>query len=251
MKMIKSRALLATSIAAGLTLALAACNGTEGESATLDGDAIAAIPAPDGQEWTDVVTVTDQDGYLIGNPDAPLKLVEYASHTCGHCADFSEKGGPKLKKDYVSTGVVSLELRNLIRDPVDLTIAALVRCGQPENMIPLSDQAWASLEQIFATLNQNGAALQAASDLPPEQRFIAIAEAGGLIDFFAARGLSSDQARTCLADGDAIQALAERSTQQASELQITGTPTFILNGQKLEVNQWDALEPILQQAGAR
>lgn len=249
--MIRSRTILAASLATGLALALAACSGGETETATLEGEAIAAIPAPEGQQWTDVVTVTEQDGYLLGNPDAPLKLVEYASHTCSHCAEFAEKGAPALKKDYVSTGVVSLELRNLIRDPVDLTIATLVRCGQPENMMPLADQAWAALEPIFATLNQNGAALQAAAELPPEQRFIAIAEAGGLIDFFAARGLSSDQARTCLADGAKIQAMAERSTQQGNEFEITGTPTFILNGQKLEVNQWEGLEPVLQRAGAR
>ncbi|WP_241255112.1 DsbA family protein [Altererythrobacter sp. BO-6] len=118
-------------------------------------------------------------------------------------------------------------------------------------MQPLSDQAWASLEAIFETVNQNGAAFEAASSLPPEQRFVAIGQAAGLIDFFAARGLSSDQARTCLADGAKIQALAERSQKQGQELGVTGTPTFFLNGKKLEVNQWEALEPILQQAGAR
>lgn len=246
-----SRRFLASSIAAGLALVLAACNGTEEGTDTLAGEPIAAIPAPDGQQWTDIVTVTPEDGYLVGNPDAPLKLVEYASHTCGACAYFSANGAPVLKKDYVSTGVVSLELRNLVRDPIDLTIATLVRCGQPENMQPLSDQAWASLEAIFETVNQNGAALEASANLPPEQRFVAIGQAAGLIDFFAARGLSSDQARTCLADGEKIQALAERSQKQGQELGVTGTPTFFLNGKKLEVNQWEALEPILQQAGAR
>jgi protein-disulfide isomerase len=246
-----SRRLLATSIAAGLALALGACSETEDASGVPAGEPIAAIPAPDGQAWTDIVTVTPEDGYLVGNPAAPLKLVEYASHTCGACANFSANGTPKLKKDYVSTGVVSLELRNLVRDPLDLTIAALVRCGQPQNMQPLSDQAWAALEAIFQTVNQNGAALDAASQLPPNQRFVAIAQAAGLIDFFAARGLSSEQAATCLADSARIEAIAARSQQQSTQLEITGTPTFILNGKKLDVNQWEGLEPILQQAGAR
>ncbi len=245
------RRFIASSLAAGLALALAACSGTEEAENALAGEPIAAIPAPDGQAWTDVVAVTPEGGYLVGNPNAPLKLVEYASHTCGACAHFSANGSPPLKKEYVSTGVVSLELRNLVRDPIDLTIATLVRCGQPQNMQPLSEQAWASLEEIFATVNQNGAALEAASQLPPEQRFVAIGQATGLIDFFAARGLSSSQARTCLTESANIEALAARSQQQATELGVTGTPTFFLNGRKLDVNQWEALEPILQNAGAR
>ena len=246
-----SRRILSASLATGLAVALAACSGAENSEEALAGEPIAAIPAPDGQEWTDQVTITESDGYLVGNPDAPLKLIEYASHTCGGCAFFSANGAPSLKSDYVSTGVVSMEMRNLVRDPIDLTIATLVRCGQPQNMHPLSDQAWASLNDIFATVNQNGAAFEAASTMPAETRFIAIAEAAGLIDFFAARGLSSDQARTCLADSEAVQAIAARSQQQGQELNVTGTPTFFLNGQKLEASQWEQLEPILQRAGAR
>lgn len=247
-----SRRILSASLATTLALTLAACNGAEdAETASLDGEPIAAIEAPEGQSWTDIVTVTEADGYLIGNPNAPLKLIEYASHTCGGCAYFSENGAPPLKDNYVSTGVVSLELRNLVRDPIDLTIATLVRCGQPQNMEPLSSQAWTALNDIFANVNQNGAAFEAASSLPEDQRFVAIAEAAGLIDFFAARGLSSDQARTCLADAEAVQAIAARSQEQVNELGLTGTPTFILNGQTLNVNQWEGLEPILQRAGAR
>ncbi|RGP41097.1 hypothetical protein BPTFM16_01393 [Altererythrobacter insulae] len=247
-----SRRFLSASMATSLALTLAACSGTEeADTASLEGEPIAAVEAPEGQSWTDVVTVTEADGYLIGNPDAPLKLIEYASHTCGGCAYFSENGAPPLKSNYISTGVVSLELRNLVRDPIDLTIAALVRCGQPENMEPLSSQAWTALNDIFANVNQNGAAFEAASNLPEDRRFVAIAEAAGLIDFFAARGLSSDQARTCLADAEAVQAIAQRSQEQVNELGLTGTPTFILNGQKLNVGQWEGLEPILQRAGAR
>jgi len=248
-----SRRFIATTLAAGLAAALAACSGTETATTdTLDGEPIAAIPAPDGQAWTDVVTVTDADGYLIGNPDAPLKLIEYASHTCDGCARFAANGASELKNDYVSTGVVSLEMRNLVRDPVDLTIATLVRCsGQPQHVKPLSDQAWASLEDIRETWKQNRTAFVAASQLPPEQRFPAIAKAAGLIDFFAARGLSSDQALLCLADSDTVQAIADRSQAQVQELNVTATPTFILNGKKLQANQWPGLEPILQRAGAR
>ena len=246
-----TRRILSTSLAGALALSLAACNSSEEGDDALSGEPIAEIPAPDGTSWTDVVNVTEEGGFLVGNPEAPLKLVEYASHTCGACANFSQEGASALKQEYIPTGVVSLELRNLVRDPLDLTIAALVRCGRPENMQPLSDQAWGSLNEIFATVQQNNAQLEAATQAPPEQRFVQIAEAAGLIDYFAARGLSSDQARTCLADSSNIEAIAQRSQQQAQEQNVTATPTFFLNGRKLDGNQWPAIEPALQRAGAR
>jgi protein-disulfide isomerase len=239
-------------LAAPLALALAACNSTEEEGgADLAGEPIAAIPAPDGGNWNDTVTVTPEMGYKVGNPDAPLKLVEYASHTCNACAFFATTGKPPLKEKYISTGVVSFEQRQLIRGFEDLLIATLVSCGPKESMQPLSDQAWTAFEQIIGGFQANADAYNAAGNLPPEQRFVAAAEAAGLIEFFAARGLSADQARTCLADTKKIKAIADASDAQAKEFTITGTPTFMLNGTKLEENQWDKLEPILQRAGAR
>lgn len=240
----------AFAFAAPLALALAACSGGE-EGGDVEGDAIAAIPAPDGGAWVDTVTVSEADGYILGNPDAPLKLVEYASHTCGACAMFSQQATEKLKNEYIASGVVSFEQRNLVRDPIDLTIATLVRCGTKENMQPLSEEAWSVLNETFQNVEQNGAAYEAASSQPLEQRFVTIAEAAGLIDFFAARGLSSDQARTCLADKAKVESIADNSSEQAKELGINATPTFILNGRTLDVTSWGDVEPILQRAGAR
>lgn len=233
-------------------LALAACGETEGAEGTASaGEPIPAIAAPAGAKWADTVTVTPEGGYMIGNPDAPLKLVEYASHTCSHCADFSATGKPVIKDKYVASGVVSFELRNLVRDPIDLSIATLVRCGAKENMQPLSDQAWASLSNIFASVQANQSVYEAAGTQPVNQRFVTIAQAAGLIDFFAARGLSADQSRACLADTAKIEAIANASNTQSEELKINGTPTFFLNGRKLEGTTLESIEPQLQRAGAR
>ena len=242
------RNLLKLAFAAPLALALAACNGEADGEAT--GEVIAPIAAPEGTNWGETVTISDADGYVLGNPDAPIKLVEYASHTCGACANFAATGKPGIK-EYVSTGVVSFEQRNLVRDPIDLTIATLVRCGAKENMQTLSDMAWENLNQIFANVDANTAAYSAAGEMPVETRFIQIAEAAGLIDFFAARGLSADQQRACLADKAVIEGIANNSAAQAEELGITATPTFLLNGNKIDVNQWKDIEPMLQRAGAR
>lgn len=250
--MITTSRLLSLPMLALVPLALAACTETAGaDGAAPAGEAIPAIAAPAGTQWADTVTITPEGGYMIGNPDAPLKLVEYASHTCGACANFAATGKPVIKDKYVPTGVVSFELRNLVRDPIDLSIATLVRCGAKENMQPLSDQAWASLDQIFGSVQTNQAMYEAAASQPVEQRFVIIAQAAGLIEFFAARGLSADQSRTCLSDAKAIEAIANTSTSQSEELEINATPTFLLNGKKLDINAWNQLEPMLQRAGAR
>ena len=232
-------------------LMLAACDDAATADGAANGEPIPAIAAPAGTTWADTVAVTPEGGYQIGNPDAPIKLVEYASHTCGACAGFAATGKPVLKDKYVASGVVSFELRNLVRDPIDLSIATLVRCGAKENMQPLSDQAWASLEAIFGAVQANQSLYEAAANQPVNQRFVTIAQAAGLIEFFAARGLSADQSRACLADTAKVQAIADASNKQSQELKITGTPTFILNGKKLDVTQWPQLEPLLKSAGAR
>lgn len=238
-------------LAGTAALALAACGSEVDDAAPVSGEPIAAIPAPDGTEWRDVVAVTEADGYLVGNPDAPIKLIEYGSLTCGACANFAATGVPSLKEKYVNSGVVSFELRNQIHNGIDLVMARMVRCGAPEAFHPLADQVWANLGEILQQAQANPQALDAAMALPEDQRFVAVAENTGLLEFFAARGLSADQARTCLADAASVQAIAERSTQQSQELDVTGTPTFFINGRKTDVNNWAALEPLLQQAGAR
>ncbi len=243
-----ARTVLKLSAVAPLALALAACGG--GAEDVLEGDAIETIAAPDGTNWGETITVSDEDGYILGNPDAPLKLVEYASHTCGACANFSSTAKPGIK-EYVATGVVSFEQRNLVRDPIDLTIAALVRCGAPENMQALSDQAWGSFNEIMGAAQQNGAQLEIANELPADQRLGEFARITGLTEFFAARGISTDQQAACLADVDAIDAIQKNSAEQADALDIRATPTFILNGQQLEERDWNSIEATLQRAGAR
>ena len=95
-------------LAAPIALALAACSGGTDETVVTDGEAGETIAAPDGTSWEETVTISEQDGYILGNPDAPIKLVEYASHTCGGCAGFAATAKPSIK-EYVATGMVSFE----------------------------------------------------------------------------------------------------------------------------------------------
>jgi protein-disulfide isomerase len=241
------------SMLAPLCLGLAACGKDDkAPSAPPKGQPIAAIPAPAGKAWTDTVSVTPEGGYLLGNPQAPLKLIEYASLTCSHCADFSKEAAEPLRDKYVASGVLSYELRNQIHDGLDLTLAMLVRCGAPESFHALSEQVWLNLREIAEKAQGNQAAVGAAMKLEDQsKRYKAIADAMGLTEFFAARGISSDQAATCLADPTKAEQIVKNSETQSEQLQVDGTPTFFLNGQKLEIRSWKELEPLLKDAGAR
>ena len=244
------RRLTFAAFAAPLALALAACGDTEGEDGLPTGEPIAAIAAPAGSSWVETAAVTPEGGHVIGNPDAPLKLVEYASHSCGVCAFFAQEGVPALEQ-YVEKGIVSYEIRNQIHDPIDLTIAVLARCGDPAAFHPLANQAWNEFETIMGTVQANSGALQQASQAPEAQRLQAIAQVSGLLDFFAQRGISRDQAMQCLGDTAQAQQIVENSNTQSEELGVTGTPTFFLNGARIDGTNWASVETALQAAGAR
>lgn len=244
--------LLSLPLLALAPLMLAACD----DAATTDGAIAAGEPLPTvappaGQSWADVVTVTPEGGYMVGNPDAPLKLVEYASHTCGHCATFAKTGKPVIKDKYVPTGVVAFELREVFLNSFDLMFAALTQCGAKEQMQPLSDQVWQNLDEVFAGIQGNPQAVQAADSLPLNQRFVVLAQSTGVLEFFAARGLSADQGRACLSDTARLEALDKITKANADKDKITGTPTFFLNGKRMEGTTWEVIEPQLQRAGAR
>ena len=238
-------------LAAPLALALAACGAGAEETGAIEGEAIAAIPAPEGTEWRSTATMTEDGGTLVGNPDAPLKLIEYGSLTCPTCARFSMEGGEPLL-EYVDSGVVSFELRQFaIHGPLDLLLQRMTQCGPDEAVIPLSDQVWANYESIMEPIQTDQAAFEAAMQRPMEERFVVAAEQMGYLDFFASRGISEDQGRACLADVASLEQMADYTQRYSSEFNITGTPTFKLNGRDVDANTWAALEPILQRAGAR
>lgn len=232
-------------------LALAACGDEAADGDVARGEALPMVAAPAGTTWTQKVATTEEGGYLVGNPDAPLKLVEYGSLTCPACARFAGEGMQPLMEKYVASGRVSFEFRSfLIHGPLDLALTRLIGCSTPEAALPLADQIWANLGPIQDRAYANQAALASTNGLPENERFVKFGELTGLYEFFAARGISEDQARTCMADFASLERLAKLSEGYSAD-GINQTPTFMLNGRKVEGGTWAQLEPALQRAGAR
>ncbi len=243
--MMKLNRLALSALAAPMLLGLAACGSDEAETAA----ALDPIEAPEGTTWSQVAEFTAMGGIQMGNPDAPIKLVEYASHTCPACANWSENSGPL--EGYIESGLVSFELRNQVHDALDLTIASIIRCAEPSTAIPLAKQGWSNLQSIVQTA-QASPDLAAAMAIEDDSRFQAIAQASGLLEFFAQRGLSTEQVNQCLANNPEVpRQIVENSAVQSDELGVTGTPTFFVNGRKLDGTSWAVVETALQAAGAR
>jgi len=234
-------------------LALSACDkANDGTPSSAAPGSIAAVAAPAGTTWAQTVVATEQ-GIRMGNPDAPIKIVEYASYTCPHCREFQEQSHEALERDYVNTGKVSLELRSLIRDPLDLSAALIARCAGPDAFFALSGQLFANQDAMVQQfLSHSQADQTAASQAAPEQRFGRMAEMAGLIEFAKQRGLPEDKVRACLADTAQAQKLASVTEAVLKEYPaFPGTPSFIMNGQLLDnTSNWTALQAKLRDAGA-
>jgi len=239
-------------LVAPLALGLAACDKKDETGAPTSGAPIAKVAPPAGKAWADMVEKTAEGGYRLGNPDAPIKLIEYGALTCSHCAEFAKESFEKLRDDYVASGRVSYEMRYFMLNPYDVPASLLATCGSTEAVIPLSEQFWAWQPNMFQNLQNAGdAKLSAIQSLPKEKQIAAIAEVGGMTEFYASRGIARDQAGACLADTAKAKALADQTQKASEEFNVTGTPTFIINGNTVGSMAWKELEAKLQQAGAR
>lgn len=232
-------------------LALTACGGGAADSSQ-EQAVIAKIAAPAGQSWSDVVAPSAAGGMVMGNPDAPIKIVEFASITCSHCADFSKSAMPELKKDYIDSGRVSLEMRHFVRDPLDAMVSAVLRCSPADRYFPLLDASFDAQADLFAGAQANPSAGEAAMKLAPDQRFTTLATGWKLDAFFKARGVTEDQLKSCLSNVDNITKLEEIGNNATQTHRITGTPSFLINGKLADgVASWEPLRERLKAMGAR
>jgi protein-disulfide isomerase len=232
--------------------ALAACGAQT--DATNDGTAASAVAgkaAPAGTTWAQTIVATPEGGLRMGNPDAPIKIIEFGSYTCPHCAEFTEESHEQVERDFVNSGKVSFEYRNYVRDPLDITVALLARCGGPEAFFPLNLQFFQNQEEMIKKIQAGGeGAYQTAIAAPPGQRFVRMATLAGLIDYAKERGIPEDKARQCLADTKTAEMLAAGVERDTAKYSITGTPTILLNETPIDVPTWQAVVERLKAAGA-
>src|SRR5262245_13162347 len=164
-----------------------------------------AVVAPTGSpdvSLAELMTPGPLGDMALGDPKAPVTIVEYASMTCPHCAHFHETVFPELKKKYIDTGKVRFIFREFPLDPLAAGASALARCAGKDKFFPL-------VETFFA--QQKDWAVQR----PVEPMFSIARQAG----------FSRQSFEDCLNDQQVLQAIEETRTRAAQRFQVQSTPT--------------------------
>jgi len=242
-----------TKIGAAIALlALAACNSAGNNTTVAASGPVAAVAPPAGTEWAMVVSETPEGGMRMGNPNAPIKLVEYGSLTCPACAAFSVQGSEPLKEKYIATGKVSLEYRSLLLHSPDLMASLAYKCGGPEPFFALLDASYADMPNWLDKLTSlPEAEQQRLQSLPIAAQTAEYARLSGRDEFVIQRGIGREALAQCLADPAKIAKLDQTRKEAFEKYNVQGTPTFFINGDVVpNVSSWKDLEPMLRAAGA-
>ena len=161
--------------------------------------------------------VADTDEALsektMGSTDAKVVIHEYASLTCSHCANFHTNVLPEIKKNYVDTGKVRIVYHDFPLDDLALAASMLARCAGNDKFFPMLGTLYKSQQQWARAQN-------------PLQALTGISRMIG--------GMNEDDVKACLENNDLYWALAERRTNASKNLGINSTPTFFVDGKKID-----------------
>ena len=150
---------------------------------------------------------------ILGDPDAPITMIEYASYTCPHCGSFHQNTYPQLKADYIDTGKVKFIFREVYFDRFGLWASMVARCGGQDRFFGITDL-------MFKTQGDWTRAGDA-SVIVEELRKI-----GRLA------GLNNETLESCLQNEDQAKALVAWYQENAARDDVNSTPSFIINGRK-------------------
>ena len=184
---IPTRRLLMAAAAVGAALALAGCNQSGGGGAT------------------------PVDSMTLGNPNAPVKMEEYASVTCSHCGRFHSEVFPAFKAKYIDTGKVHYTFNEFLTDPPAVAVAGFLtaRCAGKDKYFSVIDALFRSQEEMYRTQDPRGTLLKVAQSA----------------------GMTEAQFYACVNDEKALTAIEAR-VKAAQDRGISSTPSFFINGKK-------------------
>lgn len=208
----------------------------------------AATPAQPGKDWSTTITQAPNGAFILGNPAAKTKLVEYFSYTCPHCAHFAQEATTPLKTNWIKRGTLSIEYRNFVRDAFDLSAAMLARCGGTAKFLGNHEALFANYD---TWMKQAESYSNAQQGTPPKEDRVAqitdIADKTGLIATLAKRGITPAAARQCLADKAMLSTvLALTSGAWDADPNFEGTPGFLIDRKPTKgVHDWTRLQPLL------
>jgi protein-disulfide isomerase len=169
---------------------------------------------------------------VLGKPDAPVTIIEYASLTCGHCAHFHKTTLPRLKSEWIDTGRAKLIYRDFPTQPAALSVGAamIAHCAGPDRYFGL----------MGLLFEQQDKWMNAQSPLVELKRLAKLA------------GMGEDKVDACLKDQAMANAIEQRAKDAANKYGIDGTPSFVIAGKVLSGAQpFEELDKALKAASPK
>jgi protein-disulfide isomerase len=166
--------------------------------------------------------------FSIGSPDAPIKMVEYASYTCPHCRDFHAANFKNLKAEYIDTGKVHFTLREVYFDRYGLWAAMIARCG--------GEMRYFGIHDMLFDKQTEWAASQDPAEVVNNLKAIGLAA-----------GMDQATLDTCLNDQKMAEALVKQFETNMAADGVKGTPTIFLNGEMYSNMGWEDLKKLLDE----
>ena len=163
-----------------------------------------------------------------GAEDAPVEIIEYASYTCPHCANFHQGAYKQLKKDFIDTGKVKFIYREVYFDRYGLWASMVARCGGPEKFFGISDLIYEGQSEW----TKAGGPAEIVDELRKMGRLA---------------GIDNDQLEACLQDGTRAQTLVAWYQENAERDGIQATPTFIVNGKKVDNQPYADFKKLIEE----
>lgn len=181
---------------------------------------VGAANAQDAE--VDISTVQEM---FLGDENAPVTMIEYASYTCPHCATFHAGTFKRLKEDYIDTGKVKFVFREAYFDRYGLWASMIARC-EPEKFFGISDLVFEGQSEWARA----GGPVEIVGELRKIGRLA---------------GISEDSLEACLTDAQNAQTLVAWYQQNVETDQFTGTPSFVINGELVENQPYDDLRALI------
>ncbi|HEY9234547.1 MULTISPECIES: DsbA family protein [Phenylobacterium] len=156
----------------------------------------------------------DSADMTLGDPNAKVKMVEYASVTCSHCARFNQEVFPEFRKQYIDTGKVHYTFKEFLTPPNEVAAAGFLvaRCAGKDKYFSVIDAIFNAQQEMFTTGDMRGVLLRTAQSA----------------------GMTEQQFNACITDEAALKALNARVERAIKVDNITATPTFFINGKKVK-----------------
>jgi protein-disulfide isomerase len=172
--------------------------------------AVSAAPPPSTAANAQGLLQLTRDDRILGNPDAPITIIEYASMTCPHCAHFQDEVLPEIKKQWIDTGKAKLVLRDFPLDEEALRAAMIARCAPPDRYYAFADTFFAAQSKWVGSHDYREALAR-------------LARLGGM---------SKEEFDTCLRNKRLEDSIVQSRFVASKELDVNSTPTFFINGTK-------------------